>query len=85
MLPDVSPAACASRSIWPVKALTTTLVAMPLEAVALPRPVAVPTPPVFAKATEVVLSEATVLPAASSIVAVSVWLSPDAAEPDSLS
>ena len=58
---------------------------MPIEAVALPSPVTVPAPPIFAKATEVVLSEVTVLPAASSIVAVSVWLSPEAVEPDSSS
>ena len=58
---------------------------MPFDAVAFARPVTVPGPPVFAKATEVVLSEVTVLPAASSIVAVSVWLSPEAAEPDSSS
>ena len=41
-----------------------------------------PVPPVFANATEVALSAVTVLPAASSIVAVSVWLSPDAVEPE---
>ena len=65
--------------------MTTTLVATPPEAVALPSPVTVPTPPVFAKVTEVVLSAVTVLPAASSIVAVSVWLSPDAVELGSVS
>ena len=65
--------------------MTTTFVATPLEAVALPRPVTVPAPPVFANATEVLLSEVTVLPAASWIVAVSAWLSPDAVEPECVS
>ena len=62
--------------------MTTTLVATPLEAVAFPSPVTVPGPPVFAKATTVALSPVAVLPAASLIVAVSVWLSPEAVEPE---
>ena len=62
--------------------MTTTLVATPPAAVALPSPVTVPAPPVFAKATTVELSEVTVLPAASRIVAVNVWLSPEAVEPE---
>ena len=58
--------------------MTTTLVATPFDAVAFASPVTVPGPPVFVKLTTVELSEVTVLPAASWIVAVSVWLSPDA-------
>ena len=63
----------------------TVLVATPLDAVAVPSPVTLPAPPVWAKLTTVVVSEVTVLPAASSIVAVSVWLRPEAVEPDSVS
>ena len=59
----------------------TVFVATPLAAVALPRPVTVPAPPVFAKATTVELSLVTVLPCASLIVAVSVWASPATFEP----
>ena len=65
--------------------MTTTFVATPLEAVAVPRPVTVPGPPVFANVTTVELSEVTALPAASRIVAVSVWFAPDAVEPESVS
>ncbi len=84
-MPVVSPAACASRSTCPVATLATTFVATPAEAVALPSAVTVPVPPVFANATTVALSEVTVLPAVSWIVAVSVWLSPDAVEPEWMS
>ena len=51
---------------WPV----IVLVATPATAVSLPVPVTVPAPEALAKATTVVLSEVTVLPAASWIVAV---------------
>ncbi len=50
----------------------TDFVATPLEAVALPSPVTVPAPPVFAKVTTVELSLVSVLPLASLRVAVSV-------------
>ena len=53
------------------------LVATPLEAVALPVPVTVPAPEALAKATTVLLSEVTVLPAASWIVAVRMRLVPE--------
>ena len=68
----MSPATCASRSIWPASLFVTVLVATPLDAVALPSPATVPAPPVFAKATTVELSLVTVFPCASWIVAVSV-------------
>ena len=55
----------------------TVLVAMPPEAVALPVPLTVPAPAVLAKAMTVVLSEVTVLPAASAIVAVRTRVAPD--------
>ena len=55
----------------------TVLVATPLAAVALPVPVTVPAPEAFAKATTVVLSEVTVLPAASWIVAVRTRVAPE--------
>ena len=51
-------------------------VATPLAAVALPVPVTVPAPEALVKATTVELSEVTVLPAASLIVAVSTRLEP---------
>ena len=54
----------------------TDFVATPAAAVAVPRPVTVPAPPVFAKVTTVVLSLVTVLPLASLRVAVSVWVAP---------
>ena len=60
-------------------------VATPFDAVALPSPVTVPAPPVFAKATTVELSLVTVLPFASSIVAVSVCAFPATFEPLSVS
>ena len=61
--------------------LVTFLVATPLEAVAVPRPVTVPAPPVFAKVTTVALSLVTVFPFASLIVAVSVCALPATVEP----
>ena len=69
----------------PARTLVSALVAMPLEAVALPSPVAVPAPLALAKVTRVLLSLVTVLPCASWIVAVRVWLRPEAVEPDSVS
>ncbi len=65
--------------------LLTFFVATPLDAVALPRPVTVPAPPVFANATTVELSLVTVFPFASLIVAVSVWAFPATVEPLSVS
>ena len=53
------------------------LVATPAEAVALPVPLTVPSPDCLAKATTVVLSEVTVLPAASWIVAVRTRVAPE--------
>ena len=53
------------------------LVATPEAAVALPVPVTVPAPDCLAKATTVVLSEVTVLPAASWIVAVRTRVAPE--------
>ena len=52
-------------------------VATPLDAVSLPVPVTVPAPEAFAKATTVELSDVTVLPAASWIVAVSTRVAPE--------
>ena len=52
-------------------------VATPAVAVALPVPLTVPAPDAFAKATTVELSEVTVLPAASTIVAVSTRVAPE--------
>ena len=52
-------------------------VATPATAVSLPVPVTVPAPEALAKATTVVLSEVTVLPAASLIVAVSTRVAPE--------
>ena len=51
--------------------------ATPATAVSLPVPVTVPAPEALAKATTVVLSEVTVLPAASWIVAVSTRVAPE--------
>ena len=53
------------------------LVATPPEAVALPVPLTVPAPEALANATTVELSEVTVLPAASRIVAVSTRVVPE--------
>ena len=61
----------------PSRSPVTVLVATPLEAVALPVPVTVPSPPDLAKATTVELSDVTVLPAASWIVAVRTRVAPE--------
>ena len=53
------------------------LVATPLAAVAVPVPLTVPAPDCLAKLTTVVLSEVTVLPAASWIVAVRTRVAPE--------
>ena len=76
-VPVVSPAAVASIVTEPTSAPVIVLVATPPAAVALPVPVTVPAPEALAKATTVVLSEVTVLPAASWIVAVSTRVAPE--------
>ena len=55
----------------------TVLVATPPAAVALPVPVTVPAPDAWAKATTVELSEVTVFPTASTIVAVRTRVAPE--------
>ena len=55
----------------------TVLVATPATAVSVPVPVTVPAPLALAKVTTVVLSEVTVLPAASLIVAVRTRVAPE--------
>ena len=77
-VPVVSPEAVASIATEPAKAPVIVLVATPLAAVAVPVPLTVPVPEACAKAITVVLSEVTVLPAASSIVAVSIRVAPEA-------
>ena len=64
-VPVVRPAAVASIVTEPTNAPVTVFVATPLAAVAVPVPVTVPAPDCLPKATTVVLSEVTVLPAAS--------------------
>ena len=76
-VPVVRPAAVASIVTEPTRAPVIVLVATPLAAVAVPVPVTVPAPDCLAKATTVVLSEVTVLPAASWIVAVSTRVAPE--------
>ena len=76
-VPVVRPAAVASIVTEPTRAPVIVFVATPLEAVALPVPVTVPAPEALAKATTVELSEVTVLPAASWIVAVSTRVAPE--------
>ena len=76
-VPVVSPAAVVSIVTEPASTPVMVLVAMPLAAVALPVPLTVPAPEALAKATTVELSEVTVLPAASSIVAVSTRFEPE--------
>ena len=76
-VPVVSPAAVASIVTVPARAPVIVLVATPAAAVALPVPDTVPAPDAFAKEMTVVLSEVTVLPAASSIVAVRTRVAPD--------
>ncbi len=78
VLPVVRPAEVASRFTVPASAPVTVLVATPAEAVALPVPLTVPSPPDWAKATTVELSEVTVLPAASFRVAVRMRVEPEA-------
>ena len=76
-VPVVSPAAVASMVTEPTSWPVIVFVATPLEAVALPVPLIVPVPEALAKATSVVLSEVTVLPAASWIVAVRTRVMPE--------
>ena len=73
----VRPAAVASIVTEPTSSPVIVLVATPAAAVALPVPVTVPAPEALAKATTVVLSEVTVLPAASWIVAVRTRVAPE--------
>ena len=73
----MSPAEVASIVTAPASCPVIVFVATPAEAVALPVPLTVPAPLCCAKATTVVLSEVTVLPAASSIVAVRTRVAPE--------
>ena len=70
-VPVVRPEAVASIVTEPTSWPVTVLLATPLEAVAVPVPLTVPAPEAWLKLTTVVLSEVTVLPAASCTVAVS--------------
>ena len=79
-VPVVRPVAVASIVTEPASAPVTVLVATPPAAVALPVPVTVPAPEAWAKATTVELSEVTVFPAASWIVAVSTRVAPEVRE-----
>ena len=76
-VPVVRPAAVASMTTAPTSWPVIVLVATPATAVAVPVPVTVPAPDCLAKLTTVVLSEVTVLPAASRIVAVSTRVAPE--------
>ena len=76
-VPVVSPAAVASIVTGPTRAPVIVLVATPPVTVALPVPLTVPAPEAFAKAITVALSEVTVLPAASMIVAVRRRVAPE--------
>ena len=76
-VPVVSPAAVASIVTVPARAPVIVLVAMPPVAVALPVPLTSPGPEALAKATTVVLSEVTVFPAESWIVAVKTRVAPE--------
>ena len=76
-VPVVRPLEVASIVTEPTSWPVTVLVATPATAVSLPVPVTVPAPEALAKATTVVLSEVTVLPAASLIVAVSTRVAPE--------
>ena len=71
------PAEVASIVTEPTRAPVIVLVATPATAVSVPVPVTVPVPDALVKATTVVLSEVTVLPAASLIVAVSTRVAPE--------
>ena len=64
-VPVVSPAAVASITTEPTSAPVMVFVATPAVAMAVPVPVTVPAPDCLAKVITVVLSEVTVLPAAS--------------------
>ena len=75
--PVVRPLEVASIVTEPASAPVIVFVATPPVAVALPVPVTVPAPDALVKATTVLLSEVTVLPAASWIVAVSTRVAPD--------
>ena len=77
-VPVVRPAAVASIVTVPARTPVIVLVATPPAAVALPAPLTVPAPEACANATTVELSEVTVLPAASLIVAVRILVAPDA-------
>ena len=63
----------------------TVSVAIPSVAVTESSPVTVPVPLVLAKVTTLESSSVTVLPAASTTVAVSVWVAPETFDPDSTS
>ena len=76
-VPVVRPAAVASMTTGPTRTPVIVLVATPPAAVAVPVPLTVPAPEALAKLTTVVLSEVTVLPAASWIVAVSTRVAPE--------
>ena len=76
-VPVVRPPDVASIVTEPASAPVTVFVATPADAVALPVPETVPAPDCLAKATTVELSEVTVLPAASWIVAVRSRVAPE--------
>ena len=76
-VPVVSPVAAACMTTGPTSAPVIVLVATPFVAVAVPVPVTVPAPEALVKLTTVVLSEVTVFPAASWIVAVSTRVAPE--------
>ena len=75
--PELSNVADALIVIEPASAPVTVCEAIPPDAVALPRPVTVPAPSVFANATTVVLSPVSRLPATSRISTVSARDDPD--------
>ena len=76
-VPVVRPAEVASIVTEPTRLPVIVLVATPATAVSLPVPVTVPAPEALVKATTVELSEVTVLPAASWIVAVRTRVAPE--------
>ena len=76
-VPLVKPAAVASIVTEPARTPVIVLVATPATAVSLPVPLTVPAPDALVKATTVVLSLVTVLPAASLIVAVRTRVAPE--------
>ena len=76
-VPVVRPPEVASIVTEPARSPVIVLVATPAAAVAVPVPVTVPAPEALAKATTVVLSEVTVLPAASWTVAVRTRVAPE--------